>query len=112
MMPVDGERKPATHVTAADEASSLDAGADIYLAEPVAPHELSSAVHTLLRLRATEQGLAATEQRLRLATEGAGIATWEIDCATGAALWSRQFNGMLGHPEDTAPSLTSWLGAG
>lgn len=43
----------ATHITTQDEATSLGAGADIYLAEPVGPQELSSAVRTLLRLRTT-----------------------------------------------------------
>ena len=97
----------ATHVTAQDEAISLGAGADIYLAEPVAPHELTSAVRTLLRLRTTEQGLAATEQRLRLATESAGIATWEIDCASRAALWSRRFNEIVG--DEPAATFDAWL---
>jgi CheY-like chemotaxis protein len=46
----------ATHISPADEASSVDAGADIYLAEPVDAKELSSAVRTLLKLRSTEQG--------------------------------------------------------
>ena len=100
----------ATHITTQDEATSLGAGADIYLAEPVGPQELSSAVRTLLRLRTTERGLAATEERLRLATEGAGIATWDIDAASGSAVWGRQFNTMLGFnklPE--APSFDTWL---
>jgi PAS domain S-box-containing protein len=100
----------ATHITAQDEASSLNAGADIYLAEPVGAQELSSAVRTLLRLRTTEQGLAATEERLRLATEGAGIATWEIDVATGNAVWSRQFYAMLGFASlPNAPRFSTWL---
>jgi len=97
----------ATHVSAQDEATSLDAGADIYLAEPVASHELTSAVRTLVRLRTTEQGLAATEERLRLATEGAGIATWEIDCASRAALWSRRFNEIAGG--EPAATFDAWL---
>jgi len=100
----------ATHVSPQDQATSVDAGADIYLAEPVAPQELSSAVRTLLRLRTTERGLAATEERLRLATEGAGIGTWEIDVASGTAVWSRQFNAMLGFGKlPDAPGLDTWL---
>jgi PAS domain S-box-containing protein len=100
----------ATHVTAQDEATSLSAGADIYLAEPVGQQELSSAVRTLLRLRTTERGLAATEERLRLATEGAGIATWEIDLGTGNAVWSRQFNAMLGFASlPNSPRFATWL---
>lgn len=100
----------ATQVSPVDESTSLDAGADIYLAEPVAPHELSSAVRTLLRLRTTERGLEATEQRLRLATEGTGIATWDIDVASRAAVWSRQLNVMLGFgAAPDAPNLGTWL---
>lgn len=100
----------ATHISPQDEQTSLASGADIYLAEPVGAPELSSAVRTLLRLRTTEQGLAATEQRLRLATEAAGIATWDIDVATRNAVWSRQFNDMLGHASaPDAPSLEHWL---
>jgi PAS domain S-box-containing protein len=100
----------ATHISPQDEQTSLDAGADIYLAEPVGAPELSSAVRTLLRLRTTEQGLAATEERLRLATEAAGIATWDIDVGTRGAVWSRRFNDMLGHPAaPDAPSFANWL---
>jgi PAS domain S-box-containing protein len=101
----------ATHISPEDEQTSLEAGADIYLAEPVSAPELSSAVRTLLRLRTTEQGLAATEKRLRLATEAAGIATWDIDIATRSAVWSRRFNDMLGHAAaPDAPSLEHWIG--
>ena len=99
----------ATYVTPADEQVSLEAGADIYLAEPVGTQELASAVRTLLRLRTTEQVLAASEERMRLATAAAGIATWDIDAATGATVWSPQFHRMLGLTEDVAPSREAWL---
>jgi PAS domain S-box-containing protein len=98
-----------TYVTEAAEAFSLDAGADIYLAEPVGPHEIASAVRTLLKLRDTETGLAAAEERLRLATEGAGIATWDIDVPSGAAVWSRKFYGMLGYELTQPPSWGAWI---
>ena len=99
----------ATFVTPADEAVSLEAGADIYLAEPVGTQELASAVRTLLRLRTTEQVLAASEERMRLATAAAGIATWDIDAATGATVWSPQFHRMLGLEPGAAPSRDAWL---
>jgi PAS domain S-box-containing protein len=100
----------ATFVTPADEAVSLEAGADIYLAEPVGTQELASAVRTLLRLRTTEQVLAASEERMRLATAAAGIATWDIDAESGATVWSPQFHRMLGlEPGETAPSREAWL---
>ena len=97
----------ATHITPHDERTSLEAGADIYLAEPVSAPELSSAVRTLLKLRTAEQGLAATEERLRLATEAAGIATWDIDVGTQAAVWSKQFHDMLG--AGASDSMDGWL---
>ena len=100
----------ATHVTAKDEATSLGAGADIYLAEPVDARQLSSAVRTLLRLRATEQGLAAAQTRLRLATEAAGIATWDIDTRSGRAEWDEEFSRMLGIGTGAAVhSMDEWL---
>jgi PAS domain S-box-containing protein len=98
-----------TYVTEGAEATSLDAGADIYLAEPVGSHEIASAVRTLLRLRETETGLAAAEERLRLATESAGIATWDIDMASGDAVWSRKFYAMLGYELTRPPSWDAWL---
>ena len=98
-----------TYVTDAAEATSLDAGADIYLAEPVGAPEITAAVRTLLKLRSTETGLATAEERLRLATEGAGIATWDIDIATGVAVWSRKFYDMLGYDLNQAASWDAWL---
>lgn len=99
----------ATFVTERDEATSLEAGADFYLAEPVGPDELKAAVRTLVRLRAMEQGFAVSEERLRLATEGAGIASWEMDAA-GAQTWSRQLHEFFGYNVSrTPPSLEAWL---
>ena len=98
-----------TYVTEGTEATSQDAGADIYLAEPVGAPEIVAAVRTLLKLRATETGLAAAEERLRLATESAGIATWDIDFGNGTAVWSRKFYAMLGYDSDQQASWDAWL---
>jgi PAS domain S-box-containing protein len=100
----------ATYVTTRDEVSSLESGADFYLAEPVGSNELAAAVRTLVRLRAMEQGYAASQERMRLATEGAGIATWDIDVDSGAAVWSRQFFELLGYKEGKMPrTRDAWL---
>ena len=57
----------ATDVTESDQQAGMESGAEICLVEPLAPAELITVVRTLLRLRQTEAGLAASEERLRLA---------------------------------------------
>ena len=92
------------------ETESLNAGADIYLAEPVEQTELLSAVRTLVRLRRTEERLIASEERMRLAMDAAGIATWDIDMHTGEAVWCERFHALMGLPPGgMQPSLAAWL---
>jgi PAS domain S-box-containing protein len=92
------------------ETESLNAGADIYLAEPVEQQELLSAARTLLRLRSTEDRLVASEERMRLAMEVADIATWELDTTTGSVVWSDHLYKLLDYPAfSVAPSLAAWL---
>ena len=99
----------ATYVTPQDEAKSLNAGADIYLAEPIGPAELLTAIRTMLRLRETEQGLAVAEERMSFAADAAGIGAWEVDVATGQAVWSEQYRKILGYAGPEKPSLQTWL---
>ena len=66
-------------------------------------------MRTLLKLRDTETGLAAAEERLRLATESAGIATWDIEVASGAARMEPQVLGMLGYELTQTPSWDAWI---
>jgi len=109
------EHIPIVHISAtfvSEEAKSvsMESGAEVYLAEPVGPHELTSTVRTVMRLRETERTLAESEERMRLATQGAGIATWEIVVSPGDSVWSPQFYALLGcDPEATPASLDSWL---
>jgi len=99
----------ATHITEADQQVGMESGAEIYLVEPLAPEELITVVRTLLRLRRSEAGLAASEERLRLATESAGLATWDVDLRTGSAVFSSHLFRMLGLAGDHGPaSLASW----
>ena len=99
----------ATHVSEKDQQVGMESGADIYLVEPLGPEELITVVRTLLRLRQTEVGLAASEERLRLATESAGFATWDVDLRTGKAVWSPTMYRMLGYPVATGCAyLTGW----
>jgi PAS domain S-box-containing protein len=98
----------ATQVTETDQRVGMESGAEIYLVEPLASEELITVVRTLLRMRQTEAGLAASEERLRLATQSAGFGTCDIDLRTGNAVWSAAMFDILGLP--AAPGLTTMSG--
>jgi PAS domain S-box-containing protein len=99
----------ATHVTEEDQRAGLVGGADVYLVEPITPEELITVVRTLMRLRLTEYGLSASEERLRLATESAGLGTWDIDLRTGRSVWSPHLYRMLGLAQgDGNANIKDW----
>ncbi len=52
--------------------------------------------------RAAEERLAASEERLRLAIEVAGLGTWDRDLATGELIWNEQLYRMMGFEPNTA----------
>ena len=90
----------ATHLTAQDEAQALNAGADIYLFEPVGPQELASAVRTLLKLHAAERERAGL---LAQAREGQRL-------AEQAVRMQDEFLAMLSHELRTPMSaMLGWL---
>jgi PAS domain S-box-containing protein len=51
-----------------------------------------------------EQSLRASEERLRLAQEAAGLGHWDFDFASGRLLWSEQTRKLLGVEPTTPPS--------
>jgi PAS domain S-box-containing protein len=51
--------------------------------------------------RAAEAALTASEERLRLALEGASLGTWDLDLATGKLIWNAQLYRIMGLPENT-----------
>ncbi|WP_084698567.1 HWE histidine kinase domain-containing protein [Muricoccus aerilatus] len=66
---------------------------------------LSSALAALVAgVRWREAALRDGEARLRHATEGAGIGTWELDLASGTGLSSPRHGAIFGHSEP----LTKW----
>jgi PAS domain S-box-containing protein len=71
----------ATHVTEGDQAAGFEHGADIYLTEPVEAVVLLTVVRTLLRLRQTESGLLASEERFKaiVSQATAGIAQTDLE---------------------------------
>ncbi|WP_334162911.1 PAS domain-containing protein [Phenylobacterium sp.] len=52
-----------------------------------------------------EEGLAASEARLRLAVEAGRMAVWQIDVAAETILHSPELNRMLGLPDDARPTF-------
>lgn len=61
------------------------------------------------RLRAEQ--LSESEERLRFATEGAGMGTWDIDLRTGRVVWNRQHYLLMGFdPQRTEASMDQWWG--
>ena len=90
----------ATHLTAQDEALALNAGADIYLFEPVGPQELASAVRTLLKLHAAEH---EREALVKKALESQHL-------AEQAVRMQDEFLAMLSHELRTPMSaMLGWL---
>jgi signal transduction histidine kinase len=56
-----------------------------------------------------EQALLTSEERLSLAVEGAAIAFWDWDVATGKMIWSDRFYTLMGDdPVTTRPTFEAW----
>jgi PAS domain S-box-containing protein len=56
------------------------------------------------RLRAEQ--VAEQEERLRFATDGAGMGTWDVDLRTGRVVWNRQNALLLGNDSETSHAST------
>jgi len=57
---------------------------------------------------ATEAALRRANERIALATHGAGIGTWEIDLATERAIWDDQMYALYGQPDRDGDPLALW----
>ena len=56
-----------------------------------------------------EAALAASEERWRLALEGADLGSWDVDLSSGAAVWNRRHGELLGYSHDSGPAtLQHW----
>jgi PAS domain S-box-containing protein len=75
--------------------------------EPLPEHvdRVSEVAEVRAALHEGVASLAAAEERMRLAVEGSGMATWELDGARDQLVWSGHFLEMLGLPPDTEPPL-------
>ncbi|MDQ8155046.1 MAG: ATP-binding protein [Gemmatimonadota bacterium] len=58
---------------------------------------------TIVRQRETEQELLASEERLRLALAASRTATFQVDVATGAIIWSSEAGALFGLTQAETP---------
>lgn len=79
------------------------------LGEDGKAHSAIAVVQDISESRQAERSLRKSEERLRLAMEGAGMGTWETDLASGAMIWNRQSSALLGYdPETDSVSADMW----
>jgi len=78
----------------------FDVGADDYLIKPFSARELITRIDTHIRLsrlrRAASEHIKASEERLRIAIDEAGMGTWDLDLRTQESRWSRSHYTLLG----------------
>jgi signal transduction histidine kinase len=88
----------ASHHDAATWASSLEGGADAYLAEPTDPVVLLATVRALLRAREAEESLRLSEARLRFLSEASRLLSASDDENAVASVGAM-----------AVPSLADWV---
>lgn len=70
---------------------------------------IADAVAQLIERKRAEEALALSEERLRLALDGAQDGVWDWDACTGKTTLNQQWLNMLGYVEDEIPSgKDSW----
>jgi two-component sensor histidine kinase len=98
----------------ADAAAVASAGREDGLPPPSAPPSSIAEFESLRRdiaaadaaLRERAEAARAGEARLRLAVEGTGMATWDLDLRSGQMIWSRHHFLMLGLDPDDGGRVT------
>ncbi len=84
-----------------DDASAdpeADDLADAFLADPIDPREMVALVRSLLRLQRAEAELSASEERLQLAQESAGLAILDWTIPTNSFVHSENFTELIDLP--------------
>ncbi len=105
-----GERLLGTLAFASNTRQSFDPD-DLELLEAVSNYVAMAKErrHLLHETRQRAEQVAEQEERLRFATDGAGMGTWDVDLRTGRVVWNRQNALLLGYdPEASHASTKHW----
>ncbi|HYQ92104.1 MAG TPA: PAS domain-containing protein, partial [Candidatus Competibacteraceae bacterium] len=71
------------------------------------PIQVSGIADDITAQQRTEQALRASEERLSLAIDAAGMGTWDADVRTGEAIWSATMFRMLGYKPEPGGKATT-----
>jgi PAS domain S-box-containing protein len=93
--------------TLSGDAALLGGGVSL----PVRVDRVREVADVRAALRSGVAALAAAEERMRLAVEGSGMATWDIDVGRNKITWAGHFLEMFGLPRDHPGPLPvkAWL---
>ena len=73
------------------------------------PYALCGIASDITSRRRMEDALRESEERLRLALEGADLGSWDVVLSTGNAMWNRRHALMQGYaPDDQPYTLAQW----
>lgn len=104
-----GDRLLGTLAFASSRRSSFESD-ELDLLEAVS-HSVAMAKERRRLLQEARQRaaqLAESEERLRFATEGAGMGTWDVDLRVGRMVWDRQNAQLLGYSDACTASVRRW----
>ena len=102
-----GERLLGTLAFASNSRQSFDPD-DLELLEAVSNYVAMAKERRRLlhETRQRAEQVAEQEERLRFATDGAGMGTWDVDLRTGRVVWNRQNALLLGYDSNTVQAST------
>ena len=80
-----------------------------YLVKPCDSRELHATLQMVMVRRAAEVEVEASEERLRLAMDAAGLGIWDYDCQTGRIIVAGHFYDVLEQPMEGEENLEALL---
>jgi PAS domain S-box-containing protein len=74
-----------------------------------AARRVIGAMQDITDRKRAEDALRESEERLRLAMDGAGMGSWDADVRTGTAIWNRQTYAIMGYePNTESATVEMW----